>query len=167
MKALALIALVAVSLNVVTGSASSATPTRTVVHYFDGFKGDQVAPRMHVAGRGGGFCWETALTESRRYAWRCFQGNVIRDPCFSATPNSSFVLCSAEPWGTSVIRLSLTRRLPHWKPWHFHGTPWGIRTTTGARCRNTAAGVGGVPDWHGRPVIYSCSDGDNLLGYPH
>jgi hypothetical protein len=147
-------------------SAFPSTPARTVVHYFDGFRGDQIAPRVHVVARGHGSCWETALTESRRYSWRCFQGNEILDPCFSAASTSSFVLCPSTPWGTSALQLSLTRPLARWKPWHFHGTPWGIWTATGTRCRNTAAGVGGVPYWHGRPVVYSCTNGDSLLGYP-
>ena len=56
------------------------------MHRFHGFENGKIAPGVHVLRTAHGYCWEPSAVESRRYAWRCFKGNFILDPCFSMTP---------------------------------------------------------------------------------
>jgi hypothetical protein len=49
---------------------------------FHPFKADG-APTIHVRSRSG-YCYTGSLTIARSDAWRCFVGNYLYDPCFSA-----------------------------------------------------------------------------------
>ncbi|HEY7421733.1 MAG TPA: hypothetical protein VH541_06965 [Gaiellaceae bacterium] len=143
-------------------AAPAAGSGRTVVHHFQAFSDGKIAPRVQVASRAPGYCWETSGVESRRYAWRCFKGNYILDPCFSSTRQSRFVLCPTEPWSEDVVRLLLTRRLPRWQHYAYRQSrPVGLWTTTGKRCVHSS---GATSDIEGKPITYVCRGGGVLVG---
>jgi len=153
---------------VILGSAallaatSTAASGHTVVHYFRPFQNGEIAPQVHVTRRARGYCWTTSGVESRRYAWRCFRGNFILDPCFSSTRDGGFVLCPVEPWSSDVVRLRLTRALPGWRLYHYAAQlPVGIWTTTGKRCAHSS---GATSEIKGKEVTYVCMGGGVLAG---
>jgi hypothetical protein len=147
-------------------TAASAVGSRgTVVHDFQAFSDGKIAPRVHVVRRASGYCWETSGVESRRYAWRCFKGNYILDPCFSPARRAHFVLCPTEPWSEDVVRLRLTRRLPRWRHSAYRkNLPVGLWTTTGKRCVHSS---GATSEIDGKPITYECHGGGVLVGLAH
>ena len=149
----------------IVASASTAAPGRTVVHRFHAFKDGRVAPGVHVLRNAKGYCWTTSDLESRRYTWRCFERNLILDPCFSPTRHASFALCPSEPWSENVLRLQLTRPLPSWQPFvNNKGLPVGVRTTTGKRCARSSGAAGEIAR---KPITYQCKGGGLLVGFAH
>ena len=143
-------------------AASAAAPARTVVHYFHPFRNGKIAPEVHVTQAARGYCWETSGVESRRYAWRCFRGNFILDPCFSSTSHTRIVLCPVEPWSSRVVRLRLTRALPAWRLYRYAAQlPLGIWTTTGRRCVHSS---GATSEIEGKEITYECAGGGVLAG---
>jgi hypothetical protein len=144
---------------------STAGSQGTVVHRFHPFSGGKIASGVHVAQTRRGYCWTTSNVESRRYAWRCFQGNFIHDPCFSAGRRARFVLCPLEPWSSNVLRLRLTRALPSWGRSHSDPRlPVGVWTTTGKRCTHSS---GATSEIKGKPITYVCAGGGVLAGFAH
>ena len=91
-----------------------------------------------------GYCWTGSIAADRRDAWRCFVGNEIHDPCFSAAAAPGIVLCP-NPELTHATEIHLTKPLPtamadHAAP-SVHSRPWLIELgasraagTAGARC---------------------------------
>ena len=153
--ALALVALVVTS-------GATAGSSRTVAHYFQAFRNGKIAPGVHVNQTAQGYCWETSAVESRRYAWRCFKGNLILDPCFSAARHARVVLCPIKPWSSQVVRLQLTRSLPSWQPARYNPSlPVAVWTTTGKRCVH---GSGATTEIRFKPITYECADGGVLVG---
>jgi hypothetical protein len=144
-------------------AASASGSGHTVVHYFQAFSDGKIAPHVQAVRRAPGYCWETSGVESRRYAWRCFKGNVILDPCFSSTRHANFVLCPTEPWSEDVVRLRLTRRLPRWQHSTYHKSlPVGLWTATGKHCVHSS---GATSDIEGKPITYECRGGGVLVGF--
>jgi hypothetical protein len=157
---------VAVVFALALGVASSgAAGHTTVVRYFHGFKAGGIAPGIQVEQTARGHCWETSALESRAYAWRCFRGNYILDPCFSAAPHSSYVLCPYELWSRRVLRLRLTKPLPAWHAYPVNESlPVGVWTTTGKHCEDFS---GATTEIQHRPIRYSCRGGGVLVGLAH
>ena len=146
----------------IAASVSAGGSRRTVVHHFHAFRNGKVAPGVHVTHRARGYCWEPSNVESRPYAWRCFRGNYIHDPCFSSTRKSRYVLCPTEPWSRNVVRLGLTRALPPWSASRSTPRlPVGIWTTTGKRCAHSS---GATSEIGGMPITYECVGGGVLAG---
>jgi hypothetical protein len=146
----------------IAASASTAGSGRTTVHYFHPFRDGEIASGVHVTRSARGYCWTTSNVESRRYAWRCFRGNYIHDPCFSSVKHARFVLCPTEPWSDDVLRLQLTRRLPRWqRSGYSKSLPVGVWTTTGKRCVHSS---GATSEIGGRPITYTCAAGGLLVG---
>lgn len=122
-----------VTLGLAAGSSASEQPT--AVHYYVAFKAGRLAPGLTVSTSVRGSCWSTSGLMTRRYAWRCFRGNLIYDPCFSATPRGRLVACPKRPWSKRVLLMRLTRPLPAWKLYKSRRyVPWGIWTSMGKRC---------------------------------
>jgi hypothetical protein len=146
----------------VAASASTAgSGGGTVVHRFQSFKDGAIAPGVHVTEARRGYCWTTSDVESRRYAWRCFRGNHIHDPCFSSARRAQFVLCPVEPWSSDVLRLRLTRALPPWQQSSYNPRfPAGVWTTTGKRC---IYADGATSEIEGKPITYGCLGGGGVL----
>lgn len=61
-----------------------------------------------------GHCWVGALTTMRPDAWRCMEGNLIHDPCFSENDTDAFVICpTGHPQDMTGMKMNLTAALPH------------------------------------------------------
>jgi hypothetical protein len=141
--------------------ALAASPPTVVGHYQPLVAG-KVAPGLTVTATRSGDCPGASLVSSRIYAWRCFQGNLIRDPCFSQPPKSAIVVCPQAPWNRRVLVLRLTRPLPTgWVGIRQKGNfPWAVITADGRHC-TSYAGIAGL----GLAATYGCQDGSNLAGY--
>lgn len=132
------------------------------MHYFHAFQNGQIAHGVHVQQTARGYCWETSGVESRRYAWRCFRGNYILDPCYSQTVHGHVVVCPIEPWSSHVVRLQLTRSLPRWQRGGYNQRlPVGVWTTTGKRCVHAS---GATSEVRFKPITYECRGGGLLVG---
>jgi hypothetical protein len=143
--------------------ASRATVLRTYTVFEDG----GLAPGLQVRATVPGSCWTQSLVESRPYSWRCLHGEYIRDPCFSPTPTSRFVVCPDAPWSSRVLVLRLTEPLPHWPAYKrtisASSWPWGIVTIGGRHCSTTSGSATG--EVTGKQVTYVCVGGGLLAGY--
>ena len=135
--------------------AIAATPARTVVHSFTGYRADGT-PTVPSIRTVDGYCWNSSLAAVGRTAFRCFgDGGQILDPCFApATPDPTSVSCVNDPWSRGTT-LHLTRALPEPVP-DGAARPWAIELATGVRC---VASTGVVPDVEGVNLGYHCSDG--------
>jgi hypothetical protein len=98
-----------------------------------------------------------------RYAWRCFAGNKVLDPCFARPASRVSVegrslLCVKVPWGRSATPLVSSVPLP--PKGHSVSasgeTPWGFELATGSRC---VASSGTAPVVDGETLSYYCKGG--------
>ncbi|MGC9221540.1 MAG: hypothetical protein ACP5H2_09365 [Solirubrobacteraceae bacterium] len=122
-----------------------------------------LAPEFHVAARGDGYCWTASLAAQTPHAYRCFEGNMILDPCFASSAHAHSVACFISPWRPVTI-LTLTRRLPRTAPLPpGPQLPWAILTADGRHCvymTGATAPVGG------ERINYGCTGGSFLVGNP-
>jgi len=147
----------------VCAAAASSAERPTVVHYYAAFDNGKLASDLNVTERVRGYCPSESGILVRRYAWRCFGGRYIYDPCFSRTARSGVVVCSKLPWSKKVRLMRLTRPLPSWTQYrNRRNSPWGIWTATGKRCFALSHVQGTVA---GRPQTYNCVGGGVLAGY--
>ncbi len=123
----------------------------------------KLSPEFQIGARGRGYCWESSLASTARNAYRCFQGNLIHDPCFAATPHATTVVCFLDPWH-AVTLLRMTRRLPKPGPL-LKGPPlpWAIVTTDGRHCVFMTGATALVAN---QRANYGCTDGTYLIGSP-
>jgi hypothetical protein len=159
------IALGAVSMIVgllsVAGASSGERPT--AVHYYVAFKDGRLAPGLRVMEHVHGRCDNGSEVEGRPFVWRCVWGNVLADPCFSATATSTSAFCPDAPWSNRGA-LVLVRGLRGWKPTHpevISTWPWGVWTTNGKHCIAIRTGTSFVD---GMRVNHGCEDGSVLIG---
>ena len=123
----------------------------------------KLAPRFHVGARGSGYCWELSIAANTKDAYRCFQGNLIEDPCFAASTHAHVVYCFFNPWARVTV-LRLTRPLPKEPPLKGPVLPWAIVTTSGLRCVFLTGGTALVAD---QRINYGCTNGSYLIGAPN
>lgn len=116
-----------------------------------------------------GYCFTGSSAADRRDAWRCLTGNLIEDPCFSASASARSVVCPLGPWTRRALRIRLTRPLPgkfanHPAP-SLHVQPWAIELFGGHRAR-FSSGASSVVE--GDRLNYSFGSGtsEGLWGYP-
>ena len=127
-------------------------------------------PVGHVTHTYPGSCVGGSDASRRSDAWRCIiSGSTIADPCFSSSKSKHFVLCPATgPWSTSVIKVSLTSKLPggkanKGKP-STRGLPWAVVTVDGWKCR---LDTGATSTVDGRRQNYFCTGtSKSLWGSP-
>lgn len=136
------------------GSALSVVPATTVIVFHP--KG---STRMFVSGS----CdMGESVALDRADAWRCIVGNVIYDPCFSAAPHATSVICGATPSKPIGITVKLPKALPTHAPAH-GGQAWIVRLGDGSTCEFLTGATFGVG---GQRVNYGCSDKNYLVGDP-
>jgi hypothetical protein len=124
----------------------------------------RLSAQFHVGARGHGYCWESSLASTAHNAYRCFEGNVIHDPCFAPSAHATSVVCFLDPW-QRVTLLRLTRRLPKpAAPVKGPPLPWTIVTADGRRCVFMTGATALVAN---ERVNYGCTDGTYLIGYPN
>lgn len=99
-------------------------------------------------------------------AFRCFDDDLIRDPCYPDTRDEDVtaVLCVASPWSRAATRLEVGDALP--EPSASATTPWSLELASGARCGfvgGATAVVGGYRLNYGcdrgrRPYLFGTPD---------
>ena len=88
-------------------------------------------------------------------AFRCFEGNLIRDVCYSDTrdPDLQSVLCASSPWANAVTRLDLEHEPDGSYGAKPGGLPWALELSSGARC---IAASGATTTVQGFRLNYLC-----------
>ena len=114
-----------------------------------------------------GSCWTHSLSTDRPDAWRCFQGNDIRDPCFAAS-GSAVVACAEGPFSKRVVLLRLSKPLtsdenPTTKMLQPKRMPWGLRLTSGDTCVFVTGATDVVA---GDRMNYACRKAGWIIGVP-
>jgi hypothetical protein len=157
-------------------AASAPAATASVVTVFHAFT-PAGTPTLAVRSTHG-YCWTGSIAADRRDAWRCFVGNDIHDPCFSAAAAPGVVVCP-NPALTEATEIRLSKPLPtamadhgvasvHSRPWLIELAVSRVPGTAGARCElvtGATSAVGGVPE------SYFCTgralESMGLWGAPH
>jgi hypothetical protein len=157
---------VAASLTLAAPAGATSPATRTSV--YRPFVRGKLSSRLHVTTTLKGHCWTGSSADPRSDAWRCLSGNFIYDPCFSDPQVPSWVACPADgsPFGTGVLRLSLSRALPrsfanHGAPGE--GYPWALKLAGGQVCTFL---TGATFEYHGKRANYGCTAKIFLAGSP-
>jgi hypothetical protein len=162
MRVLLLGAVIAVTALFTVGAASSGSRP-TAVHFYVAFKDGRLALGLKVTERVHGTCDNGSEVEGRPFVWRCVWGNILADPCFSATATSTSAFCPEAPWSEGGA-LVLVKRLHGWKPTHpeiISTWPWGVWTTTGKHCIAIRTGTSFV---NGMRMNHGCDGGGVLVG---
>jgi eukaryotic-like serine/threonine-protein kinase len=144
----------------------AATPTHVVV--YSPWSSGALAHGFTVSQKAAGSCWSQSLSTDRPNSWRCFLGNEILDPCFSASPHSGDVACPENAFSKSVVVLRLTKPLPRQEnpttKWlQSKGEPWGIRLSNGATCYFVTGATDAVG---GDRMNYECRGKTWVVGFP-
>jgi hypothetical protein len=95
-------------------------------------------------------------------AWRCIVGNEIYDPCFSARPHATSVICDASPLKPAGFILKLATPLPTHLPVH-NKQVWMMKLGDGVICGFLSGATGGIGQ---QRINYGCTDKTYVLGYP-
>lgn len=144
----------------VAAAALALATTRTQVVVYS-----PTASGVHVVAHASGYCWTSSIPSRRPDAFRCFQGNLIRDPCYAT--GRGYVLCPLGFPSQRVLRLRLTKPLPRKQanppgpP--TRGDPIAVRLPSGRVCgflQGATSGIGGMR------VNYGCAGGGYLVGDP-
>jgi hypothetical protein len=147
--------------------AGAAAPTERLV-YTPFAAGGSLLPSLKVTTHGGGRCDTGSYVVARRGVYRCFDGNVIRDPCFS-NPSAStaagdpVVACVESPWARTAVSLHLDGEPSSAGQAAPGRPPWALQLASGPRCV-FAEGASNVV--HGRRLNYFCSGRRYLFGTP-
>jgi hypothetical protein len=114
-----------------------------------------------------GSCWTGSLATPRADAWRCMTGNLIHDPCFSASRDARQVVCAEAPWEPKVTVMSLTEPLPldegnkgPAEPWWPRA--WAFVLASGDRCVFL---TGATDIVQGHRIDYGCERGGHALAF--
>lgn len=142
--------------------------TRTAVVVFNPWASSGIRHSFNVSGNAKGSCWTHSLSTDRPDAWRCFQGNDIRDPCFAGPPRSTLVACAENPFSKRVVLLKLTKPLadadnPTTRMLQPKGEPWGLRLASGDTC---VFATGATDAVGGERLNYACAKDGWLIGAP-
>lgn len=157
--------LAALALAASAGGASQTTRVTIFRAYQDG----KVAPGLTVANTLKGECFAGSIADIRSDAWRCIVGNSVADPCFSDPAVASWVLCplNGSPFGTKLLRISLSKALPKNLGNHGsagQGNPWTVKLVGGKICTFL---TGATFPFHGKRVNYGCDRTTFLAGSPN
>lgn len=113
-----------------------------------------------------GHCWTGSLMTVRPDAWRCMEGDLIHDPCFSESDTDASVICPLRPPGHMTgAKMNLTEPLPV-SYGHQDEDPssvWFLELADGTTCILTTGATAVIG---GERVNYTCSDGWWVVGLP-
>ena len=162
-RALALLCTVATTLAV-----APAATTQTVVNVFNPWAPSGLRQGFTVSENAKGSCWTHSLATDRADAWRCFQGNDIRDPCFAGPRRSAIVACAEGPFSKKIVLLRLGKPFADsesatTKLLQPKGEPWGLRVTSGDTCVFVTGATYAVA---GERLNYACARAGWILGAP-
>jgi hypothetical protein len=145
-----------------------AAATQTTVVVFRPWSNGALKSGFIVSEKAQGSCFTHSLSTDRPDAWRCFEGNDIRDPCFAQSAHSAAVACAEGPFSKSVVLLSLGKPLangdnPTTQWLQPKGIPWGLRLTSGDTCVFATGATDAVG--HER-LNYACRKTGWIIGEP-
>jgi hypothetical protein len=141
------------------GAGARTTATKAIVFHAFTASG---APGLRITSTARGSCNGGSAAIDRADAWRCFAGNFVYDPCFSAPHPKGVVLCPTEPWEKTAAEIKLSGRLTDGNRGNpsTRVTPWAVETDSGLRCR-LATGATTILD--NRRANYFCGRSKTIL----
>jgi hypothetical protein len=144
MRVLALL----VTFGVMATTASGATQVVRWSPFIDG----ALRPALVATPAFGGDCYTGSFAVHNAY--RCIDGNFLRDPCFADPTRDDAVLCVSDPFSRGVVRLRVSGNLDR-----SGSAPanlvWAVRLAGGQRCTYFAGGATSA-DAAGRRANYGC-----------
>jgi hypothetical protein len=130
--------LAAMAIGVAAAASARATPARTEIIRWSPFNAAGVVKKtLRVRRMGTGRCTDT-YTTAGDIAYRCGRGNYLYFPCWRDGPNpTEFVLCTGDPWSSSVVRLRSPGLLLYPGVTYLDDpySPWAVELASGERCR--------------------------------
>lgn len=144
----------------VAASPAPTAPSATTVTVFTPFGiDDKLANGIVVASTERGSCQGSNLL-ARSDALRCFLGNNIYDPCFSAQSATPRVICATGPDDHQAVEVTLTEALPPIRDSAgdpTSGSPWTLTLVDGQTCGSLG---GATTTLGGQRLNYGCDRGD-------
>jgi hypothetical protein len=153
-------------IGVVAGASARAAPTRTEIIRWSPFNAAGfVKSSLRVHRIGTGRCADT-YTTAGDIAYRCGRGNYLYFPCWRDGPNpTEFVLCTGDPWTTSVSRLRSPGLLLYPGVTYLDNaySPWAIELSGGEHCRLFQGAHSSIHRGKRTYVVDYYCDRDNLV----
>src|SRR3954447_18741870 len=122
----------------VFGAMSAPAAAATHVVRWSPFVGDGLRPELVATPRFGGDCFTGSFAVHNAY--RCIDGNFLRDPGFADPTRDDAVLCVRDPFSRGVVRLRVSGHLDS-----SGSAPrtlvWGVLLASGQRCTFFAGGA--------------------------
>lgn len=126
-----------------------------------------LAPGLRAHPASGGTCDTGSFVIPGPTVFRCFAGDVIRDPCFAdvagSTAERPLVVCAGSPWARDVVRLRVHGTLDASGGAPADAPPWALQLASGRRC---TFNEGASPAIGGLRQSYTCDKGRFLYGTP-
>jgi hypothetical protein len=149
---------------------ASARAATTSITYLPFAADGATADGLRVAAALGGSC-DTA-SYAVVGALRCASGTMIRDPCWIDLARTSaqrtVVVCAADPWVQTVVRLRLTAAPPSpLDPVAVPDRPWALRMASGRRCVFVTGAAPRLRTADHARANYDCGNGRVLFGVPN
>jgi hypothetical protein len=148
---------------------ASARAATTSVTYLP-FAADGTTPAgLGVVTASGGSCDTASFAVVG--ALRCAAGATVRDPCWidlaRTSPQQTVVVCAADPWVRTVVRLRLMAAPPSpLDPVAVPDRPWALRMASGRRCVYVTGAAARLRDADHARANYDCGHGRVLFGVP-
>jgi hypothetical protein len=148
---------------------ASARAATTSITYLPFAADGATADGLRVVVASGGSC------DSASYAvvgaLRCAAGATIRDPCWidlaRTSPEQTVVVCAADPWVRTVVRLRLAAAPPSpLDPVAMPDRPWALRMASGRRCVYVTGAAPSLRTADHARANYDCGHGRVLFGVP-
>lgn len=142
-------------------------PGRTEVRLFQPFTLEGLANGLRPSKRIVGTC-QGSLLSARPDAWRCFEENLIHDPCFES-PFSAVEIglaCVEGPWDKSIEMMQPSQPLAYESSPPvklLDRTPWALVLEDGTRCSILGGATALVA---GMRLNFACTDGRYVVGDP-
>jgi hypothetical protein len=138
---------------VVLGVMATPAPAATQVIRWSPFTNGALRRGLVATPAFGGDCFTGSFAVHNAY--RCADGNFLRDPCFADPTRDDAVLCVRDPFSRGVVRLRVSG--------HLDGSGsaprtlvWAVRLASGQRCSFFAGGATSA-DAAGRRANYGCA----------
>jgi hypothetical protein len=144
---------------VLFGVMATPAPAATKVVRWSPFIGETLRPGLVATPAFGGDCFTGSFAVHNAY--RCADGNFLRDPCFADPTRDDAVLCVRDPFSRGAVRLRVSGNLDR-SGSAPPGLVWALRLANGQRCTFFAGGATGA-DAAGRRANYGCSGRQTIL----
>jgi hypothetical protein len=164
-RPLAVYCVLLAALPIVVG-LGSAEPTRTEIIRWSPFNSRGVLKNaLRVHRLGSGRCTDT-YTTAGDIAYRCGRGSYVYFPCWRDGPNpTEFVVCTGDPWTSSVSRLRSPGLLLYPGVTYLDDaySPWAVELAGGEHCRLFQGAHSAIHRGKRTYVVDYYCDRDNLV----